>query len=396
MAWRDKLQPASFRGVPFFIEGDDATFGRRTVVHEYPQRDKPYAEDMGRATREYSLQAFVVGPDYMAQRDKLLQAIEQPGGGQLVHPFYGQIVVSIKDFRVSHRREDGGMAAFQITFVEAGELAFPQAKDRARSLVARGADALQASSLADFTRRFTVDGFPQFVSDAAIATANDVIGTTTKALRYVQNPGALVDLVVDSSGVASPGTLGGQLQGLFSSATALYRAASGMFPSGQAAYYGGHARGALDLYYQLPHSTATGRTASRKQQIENANALNGIVRRQCVIQAAGTAALMPAVVYDDVTDIRQRLAAAIDAELMTAPDALLGDLQDLRTASHKDLTERARGSARLQVVRPPMPVTAVALAYDLYEDATRGDEIVQRNRVPHPAFISDPVSVLSR
>lgn len=396
MAWRDKLQPASFRGVPFFVDGDDATFGRRTVVHEYPQRDKPWAEDMGRATREYSLQAFVVGPDYMAARDKLLQAIEQPGAGQLVHPFYGQLVVSIKDFRVSHRREDGGMAAFQITFVEAGELAFPQAKDRARSLVGRAADSLQAGSLADFTSKFTVDGFPQFLSDAAIATATDVVGTATKALRYVQNPGALLDLVVDVTGVADPGSLGSRLQGLFASGTALYRAASSMFPSGQAAYYGDHARGALDLYYLLPHSTATGRTASRRQQIVNANALNGIVRRQCLVQAAGAASLMPALVYDDVADIRQRLAAAIDAELMQAPDALLGSLQDMRAASHKDLTERARGSARLRVVTPQLPVTAAALAYDLYEDAARGDEIVQRNRVPHPAFISTAVQVLSR
>lgn len=48
MSWTDRLQPASFRGVAFKVDGDDLQIGRRTVVHEYPGRDTPSVEDMGR------------------------------------------------------------------------------------------------------------------------------------------------------------------------------------------------------------------------------------------------------------------------------------------------------------------------------------------------------------
>ncbi|EKC3892200.1 DNA circularization N-terminal domain-containing protein, partial [Escherichia coli] len=36
--WRDNLYDASFRGVPFSVESDEGSFGRRVQVHEYPNR----------------------------------------------------------------------------------------------------------------------------------------------------------------------------------------------------------------------------------------------------------------------------------------------------------------------------------------------------------------------
>ncbi|WP_374707575.1 DNA circularization N-terminal domain-containing protein, partial [uncultured Deefgea sp.] len=39
MAWREQLQPASFRGVPFYVYTSSGEVGRRNVVHEYPLRD---------------------------------------------------------------------------------------------------------------------------------------------------------------------------------------------------------------------------------------------------------------------------------------------------------------------------------------------------------------------
>ncbi|HCJ3312695.1 TPA: DNA circularization N-terminal domain-containing protein, partial [Escherichia coli] len=41
MTWKDRLQDASFRGVPFKVEEESAGTGRRVETHEYPNRDKP-------------------------------------------------------------------------------------------------------------------------------------------------------------------------------------------------------------------------------------------------------------------------------------------------------------------------------------------------------------------
>lgn len=94
MTWRDDLRPASFRGVHFFVAADSSRFGRRVVVHTYPQRDKPYVEDLGRRSREYQFDAFVIGPNYMEDRDAFIAACEEPGAGELIHPKYGSLMLN--------------------------------------------------------------------------------------------------------------------------------------------------------------------------------------------------------------------------------------------------------------------------------------------------------------
>lgn len=88
--WRDKLHPASFRGISFLVDADDIQAGRRLQIHEFPKRDKAFAEDMGRSTREINLTAWVAGDDFMASRTQLLEALEKARPGTLVHPWYGR------------------------------------------------------------------------------------------------------------------------------------------------------------------------------------------------------------------------------------------------------------------------------------------------------------------
>ena len=63
MAWSDQLRPASFRGVPFVVLAGTVSAGRRLARHEYPQRDIPYMEDMGRRAREYKVEGSIICPD---------------------------------------------------------------------------------------------------------------------------------------------------------------------------------------------------------------------------------------------------------------------------------------------------------------------------------------------
>ena len=95
MTWKDRLQDASFRGVPFKVEEESAGTGRRVETHEYPNRDKPYTEDLGKVTFRPSITAYVVGDDCFDQRDRLIDALNKPGPGTLVHPTYGELKVCV-------------------------------------------------------------------------------------------------------------------------------------------------------------------------------------------------------------------------------------------------------------------------------------------------------------
>jgi hypothetical protein len=129
--WTSRLRRASFRGVPFAVLADSAVVGRRQAVHEFPGRDTPYAEDMGKATRRRTLQGFLVensaiygGGDVIAQRDRIEAAAEAYGPGTLVHPTKGPLSISLQQLSISERWDQGRYFELNFEFVEAGAPAF--------------------------------------------------------------------------------------------------------------------------------------------------------------------------------------------------------------------------------------------------------------------------------
>jgi len=187
MNWIDNLQDASLRGVPFKVEEDEATFGRRVQVHEYPNRDKPWAEDLGRATRRFSVQAYLIGDDFFEQRNRLIEAIEKPGACTLVHPFYGEMTITVDDaVRISHSLSEGRMCRVSFSFIEAGELSFPTAGlatgQKLTSSVSFLDDAISSAFGA-----FGMDGLPDFLQDGVLDEATDMFSNVTSAFQYVDS-----------------------------------------------------------------------------------------------------------------------------------------------------------------------------------------------------------------
>jgi prophage DNA circulation protein len=164
MSWFDDLQPASFRGIPFGVLGGESRHGRRVAVHEYPNRDRPYVEDLGRSTRRISLVGFLVedsivygGGSAIAQRIALTAAAEQAGPGILVHPTLGELRVSIPDggLGVMERWDAGRYFELSFSFIEAGDRLFPSVSASSQSLVDSLIDKLGLASAADFVASLT-------------------------------------------------------------------------------------------------------------------------------------------------------------------------------------------------------------------------------------------------
>jgi prophage DNA circulation protein len=126
--WKLDLQPASYNGAGFHVEVNTRAGGRRIANHEYPKRDIPYAEDMGRKSRRFSVTGYVIsGPlvsDYTIGRDALIDQLEIAGPGRLVLPTglarAGENRVTIENYSVAESRERGGIATFEMIFLEFG------------------------------------------------------------------------------------------------------------------------------------------------------------------------------------------------------------------------------------------------------------------------------------
>lgn len=124
--WRQFLQPASFRGAEFHVEEDARASGRRVALHEYPKRNDPYAEDMGRRARRHVVEGYIImsprDPNYLVARDALIEALETDGPGVLQHPLLGRMSVMCDAYSVHESRTRGGFCVFSMTFIEEGRV----------------------------------------------------------------------------------------------------------------------------------------------------------------------------------------------------------------------------------------------------------------------------------
>ena len=187
MSWKDELQQASFRGIPFAVLGGEGRFGRRVAVHQYPNRDKPYVEDMGRSMRRINVVGFLVedslvygGGSVISQRESMVAAAEAPGPAILVHPTYGQLTVSIPDggLAVTERWDTGRYFEIGFSFIESGDRIFPSISAVSGSFLDSLADALGASSALDFVRSMTATvNLGLGIVRGVISLGNAIVGT---------------------------------------------------------------------------------------------------------------------------------------------------------------------------------------------------------------------------
>jgi prophage DNA circulation protein len=394
--WRDKLQQASFRGIPFKVESTSGDVGRRNVIHEYPQRDLPLAEDLGRKAREFTLEGFVIGDQYMTGRDKLIEAIEAKGAGELVHPYRGRIQVVVASCRVSESTAEGGMAKFSLSFTESGELTNPKPSADTGAAVKAAADAAQVETEAGFFDDFNVDGLQDFVPTEALAMVTGALNSIQTAATKLLGGGLLPEFTNQlfsmvnsaSSLIRLPGSLAA---GLFNQVKALAgiadRPLSALAGLRSLFSFGSTAKpvpNSIPPTQALPNFIAT---PSRQQQAANQSAVISLVQRAAVIEAARVSTKITPASYGEAIALRNELADKLETLAETAPDKVYAVLMTLRIAVIKDITSRAADLSR--TVQYPVPATlpALVVTYGLYGDVEQADSLIARNKIRHPGFV---------
>ncbi|WP_417149557.1 DNA circularization protein [Parasutterella excrementihominis] len=393
-----QLRRASFRGVPFEVTSSNLSIGRRTQTFEYPQRDDPFTEDMGRSKRTIRITAFVVGYDYIARMKRLIAACEKPGSGRLIHPWLGSMEVAPTDLSAPVF-ESNRVASVSLTFVESGKLQYPNA------LLDVGAKCLSAAQLLinaefdEFVKTFDLSGAQDFVKEAVGLDLQGILNSET--VQSVCDAFDLADELATLSHDVITLAEGGAdalfnrvldtygLQG-FASTVHAWTDVSHRFRS---------LTQSSELNSAKPQAVASRTTSER---IEKANAagqamIRGLSVANMVVAASeiGTSndrldASTPVQTapYDDLIAVRNEILEAIDEEsLKISSDPIYEALCESRSAVYEAITQRAENQARLVSFKPSSVQPALVLAYDYYGDASREAEIVGRNKIRHSGFV---------
>ncbi|MEM1046487.1 MAG: DNA circularization N-terminal domain-containing protein [Pseudomonadota bacterium] len=120
MSWKDRLERASVGGVPFHVDVRTREGGRRAVVHEFPHRDVPLTEDLGRRAGVVTVRGYTIGDDYDLELTALEAVCNGPGPLLLIMPRQGAQLVVCDLIAATETRVDGGYGVADMTFFEAG------------------------------------------------------------------------------------------------------------------------------------------------------------------------------------------------------------------------------------------------------------------------------------
>lgn len=409
----ENLRPASFRGVAFEVESHSESGGRRVELHEYPLRDTPYAEDLGKKAGKWQIEAFLISrknSGYAEQRDKLREALNASGPGTLIHPYLGELSVSVDGYSLKETTREGGYCTFSISFVEAGQPVEPDVEKDTAANVLDKAEAAKEAATAGFLDEYMplledLEGLAGKVP-ALLSEATAFLGTPLSILSRAQSAASSVLALPDRLASRILGYLGTirQLGGI---------ATSGLKMNALTALLGKKSAGTASSWLVTSNGVIAGIVGETSWPQAGGGSIGGgtpspetpgvvastvanraetplidLIAAGAVIEAAIESADADYGTADDALASRDAVIEAIDeVQRANCSDAVFTALSELAVAVNEDLTTRGAELPKLGSATLFMSMPALAASYRLYGDVGQADAIVARNRIRHPGRV---------
>lgn len=428
MGWRDELETASYRGVEFEVRRIEVGGGKKGAEHDKPLQIGGAAEDTGNKMRRFDVQAYYVGRNFRAERNRLERALQEEGAGELIHPSRGLSKVLPVDWNSAENIDaDGPYVTFSIVFTEDTFSATPiiaeSSEDVARFSIAEHLNALadRFDEALDFSELDDVD---RFLADINAATA--IIDTRFAASveRSLQARFKTLSTVVANTAEALiPGSAGVVAANLISML-------------GTAAQSTSDAGGQLSPTPETPvvaeqrRTQAPRRLAGFGQELRAGlppagYSIEALTNRAAFTETLGSASIAASALATLGATFRTRDAAEEALGQLTAafqehqeqlqenearvaeqfPDGLtrkiyqangesLSELTQIVVKTTEAIKERSRGLESERSIVLTEDRTILNLAFELYGNIERVDDLIEVNRINEPLLLRKGTRVL--
>ncbi len=399
--WRERLLPAQIAGVAFLSDRYELEGGRTVVVHEFPSRDLPQAEELGRRAVRHALSAYVLGPDYDLQRDRLTAALGKRSVGApfrlgliLRHPWLGVRRVLVEGWRLAEDSRATRMARFELRLVEVPEEASSVEADQTRGTSAQpsaAAAALEAAGAADLEEGLAVEG-PESLREASRGALSGVVGSVRSVLHSLHGAQAKVELLEfqATSTIGLVEELALAPANLASSVLELARGVRNAASSPLEAW-----RAYTTLLAEARALVPAGRGAESRAAHRNATLVDDLFGAACAAGAVVAAADVPWETLEDAQAARDELLERVDEIAARADPATFDGLQGLSAALRASVPPPLEDLPRLEVVDLGESLPAVVVAYRLFDDLGLEEDLAERNGAVNPARLPAVLQVLT-
>ena len=400
----EDLQPASYRGVPFYVSAATTAGGRKTATKSFVNSDLQVVEDLGKKQREFTVSGIVAARHnaagavirtYLEIRNALLAALEKGGPGVLVHPFYGRLenVVALT-FSISEDLTKLGEAPIEIQFAISNADGLPQPTESVLGSVQDGAASATAAAGAAIAGAFTVTPKNTGNFAAAVSKVQGLAAAVRKSTRTAAAAedkldefnrllgafdGSAVPFASDPTGLASASVaLLTGISGLYATKTDVFETLARLFNFGD------------DDAEIVPT------TAGLIERKRNADTYNSATQAMALAGAYQAAAEMDFATTDEVDATSERLEAQY--QKLTDSGELEASAQEeldrLRVAANAFFDAQRATKPRTVTIRTNQTSSRL-LAFQYYGSSERGEELAKLNGLRDAAIVEGDVKVLT-
>jgi prophage DNA circulation protein len=420
----ENTRAASYKGVPFHVRSSRTTEGVNRANFLYINTGRRVSKALGIYPPDFVLTAFthgLVGQEYEERRDALRRVLNESGAGTLVHPFLGNYQVVAGKYSFVENFSEAGICKFTIPFFEADEsgdnpIATSVSPSRIRSLGLDFSRDLQSAVADAFiattarnkeTTKSLFDKIGEALADvfgplgSTIQKASDYAGKALdiqqQAAFYAANPQVGFAKIADS-------ILG--IDGLTNEVISKFKATKALFDYGD----DGSAYPLVDYVpYPIVPIPPTQDTA---QNTNNTGSFATFVKASSTGEAFSQAGNRTYETVDEVNDVAADLSAQFDRmkdEMTEEPQApvyktgvptpdysgAFESMSELKDAVEKYLEQQRLTAARVETITV-RKVPASVLAYTLYGDSSRSEQILALNKIRDNMVLDGQIKVLSQ
>lgn len=429
--WTQTLWAASFKGFAFYFERDDDEIGRGVVVHEFPNRDTPFNEDLGAKAVYFSGSAYITGDDADTRAAAFRALFAAPGPGILVVPLLGPVLVRALTCKRSSEKDRLGRVAFDVRFVQEGAATALISVPLLNQTAATASAALAAATVDASTSMLSIAGQPEFVAAAAadevqaaaamidaVRTSNPVdvavsetvaaqlraIVTAAPLLLDPAGPAtsdvAALAAVMNTPAPTTPAATMSPEAGTRAIAAAVVQAAVTLGAGMSAPASRGAMASLVDVYApETAAAIADALSANAQTAAQNVSGVRQLARLAALTAWAN--ALLGATYTDRPAGVTARAEAAerFEIELNNCPGAAFAALyiaiETLQGSVVAWLTQLIANLAPVVTVEAAASLPSLVWAWSLYQDPTRGVDLTLRNSVRHPSFMPQSFAALA-
>lgn len=401
---QDELQAASYRGAFFFLSTAATAGGRKDSLKEIVNSDNQIVEDLGKRQRTFTLTGMIAprlsneGAElisYREARDTLLDALEQGGPGQLIHPFLGTIDnVVCRTFSFTESMTAVGASPITITFAITNTTGAPEPEEAVLGTVDTASTATDAALEAAVAGTYAVTN--QFAGNFRDAVSN--VEEISVAVKGATDPLAQVadevngfakqvsDLAADAASlVASPAALAESVRNLVNSINGLLATPDAVFDAMRRLFDFDD----LEIRFSAD-------TAGSRQRDRNRDLLRNQVQATALSEAYVSAAQLDLPTVESID--RVQVILEDQYQKIIATGTLESDSENALTETRLVLTEffdsqRETKPRIIQVETNTVPTRV--LAYSYYGSSELSDTLAELNDLNDSAFIEGTVDILS-